>query len=65
MWGRTAGYVSSFPVGSRLKLTGRIQSRKYNKKLTEEYTEIRTAYEVSVNGLQIAAKENENNGEDI
>lgn len=57
--------MSSFPVGSRLKLTGRIQSRKYNKKLTEEYTEIRTAYEVSVNGLQIAAKENENNGEDI
>lgn len=65
MWGRTAGYVSSFPVGSRLKLTGRIQSRKYNKKLTEEHTEIRTAYEVSVNELHIIAKEDENNGEDV
>ena len=65
MWGRTAGYVSSFPVGSRLKLTGRIQSRKYNKKLTEEHMEIRTAYEVSVNELQIIAKEDENNGEDV
>lgn len=45
-WGRTAAEVSNLGVGNRLHLTGRLQSRTY-RKLLEDHTETRTAYEVS------------------
>lgn len=51
-WGRNARYASSFEVGSHLQMEGRIQSRKYVRKLDEENTEKRVAYEVSVSGLE-------------
>ena len=47
LWGRTALETAALPVGSRLELHGRLQSRKYLKVL-EDRTEERTAYEVSV-----------------
>ena len=47
-WGRNARYVAGFDVGARLKIQGRIQSREYVKRLSEEEVEKRTAYEVSV-----------------
>ncbi|SFQ32090.1 Single-strand binding protein family protein [Lachnospiraceae bacterium XBB1006] len=47
-WGRNARYVAGFEVGARLKIQGRIQSREYVKRLSEEEVEKRTAYEVSV-----------------
>ena len=51
-WGRNARYASSFEVGEHVQITGRIQSREYVKKLTEERTERRVAYEVSVSKLE-------------
>lgn len=51
-WGRNARYVSSFEVGSHLQMEGRIQSRKYVRKLDEENAEERVAYEVSVGRLE-------------
>ena len=51
-WGRNARYASSFEVGEHVHITGRIQSREYVKKLTEERTERRVAYEVSVSKLE-------------
>ena len=47
-WGRNARFVSGFEVGARLKIQGRIQSREYVKRLSEDMAEKRTAYEVSV-----------------
>lgn len=52
-WGRNAGYVSQFEVGTKLRLEGRIQSRAYNKKLSETEFEERTAYEVSVSRFKL------------
>lgn len=51
-WGRNARYASSFEVGSHLQMEGRIQSRKYVRKLDEENAEERVAYEVSVSRLE-------------
>ena len=50
-WGRNARFVKNLAVGERIALSGRIQSREYQKKLSE--TDIRTmvAYEVSVSKL--------------
>lgn len=51
-WGRNARYASSFEVGTRCAVWGRIQSREYMKKLSEEQLEKRIAYEVSVSKLE-------------
>ena len=52
-WGRNARYASNFSVGERCLVWGRIQSREYVKKLSEEDMEKRVAYEVSVSKLEL------------
>lgn len=56
-WGRNARYANEFEVGSRCRVIGRIQSREYMKKLTEEQVEKRVAYEVSVSKLEVPVEE--------
>ena len=51
-WGRNARYASAFQVGGHVLVWGRIQSREYVKKIAENETEKRTAYEVSVSKLE-------------
>ena len=46
-WGRNAIRTSEFNVGTRVKVSGRLQSREYNKRLVDETYEVRTAYELS------------------
>ncbi|MCI6552030.1 MAG: single-stranded DNA-binding protein [Lachnospiraceae bacterium] len=53
-WGRNARFASNFEVGARCVIWGRIQSREYMKKLSEEQLEKRVAYEVSVSKLELA-----------
>lgn len=50
-WGRNARFVQNLKVGDRVALSGRIQSREYQKKLSEEEVVTMTAYEVSVSKL--------------
>ena len=51
-WGRNARFTSGFEVGGHVQVWGRIQSREYVKKLDDESTEKRVAYEVSVSKLE-------------
>ena len=51
-WGRNARFADSFEVGGRVQVWGRIQSREYQKKLSETEYEKRVAYEVSVSKLE-------------
>lgn len=51
-WGRNAKYASDLKIGSHVCITGRIQSREYEKCLSEGQVEKRIAYEVSVNGIR-------------
>ena len=50
-WGRNARFVQNLKVGDRVALSGRIQSREYQKKLSESEVVTMTAYEVSVSKL--------------
>ncbi len=50
--GRNARYASAFTVGGHVLLWGRIQSREYMKRIGENQSERRTAYEVSVSKLE-------------
>ena len=52
-WGRNAKYASEFEVGTVISLSGRVQSRNYNKKISEYDYEERTAYEVSVKTVEV------------
>lgn len=50
-WGRNARFVKNLSVGDRIAISGRIQSREYQKKLSETEIKCMTAYEVSVSKL--------------
>lgn len=52
-WGRTARFTSTLGVGTRVKVKGRIQSRDYEKRISETEIEKRVAYEVSVSIIEL------------
>ena len=56
-WGRNAQYASRFSVGDRVRLTGRLQSREYQKLLENGEYLLRNAYEVSCFTLEAAESE--------
>ena len=46
-WGRNARFLKDLPVGTALKIVGRLQSREYRKLLENGESTVRVAYEVS------------------
>ncbi len=50
-WGRNARFVRNLSVGDRVAVSGRIQSREYQKKQEDESFVTMTAYEVSISKL--------------
>lgn len=48
LWGRNAKFCETLEVGTLVKINGRIQSRKYEKKLENGEVLRKVAYEVSV-----------------
>jgi len=58
-WGRNARFCSKMPVGTEVKVTGRVQSRNYEKKYEDGTVEQRVAYEVSVSNLEVVNGETE------
>ena len=52
-WGRNARFCSKMEVGTEIKVTGRIQSRSYEKKHEDGTVEERVAYEVSISNLEL------------
>lgn len=55
-WGRNARFVKNIGVGEKIALSGRIQSREYNKKISDTESRVMTAYEVSI--CRLAAYDN-------
>ncbi len=55
-WGRNARFAKNLAVGDKIAVSGRIQSREYQKKITDDDIKIMTAYEVSISKL--AANDN-------
>ena len=58
-WGRNAIRTSEFNVGTRVKVSGRLQSREYNKRLGDETYEARTAYELSSSMVSVVEESEE------
>ena len=55
-WGRNARFCENMPVGTEVKIVGRVQSRAYEKKYEDGTVENKVAYEVSVSSLELANK---------
>ncbi|MBE5738271.1 MAG: single-stranded DNA-binding protein [Clostridiales bacterium] len=57
-WGRNARFVKNFEVGDKVSVSGRIQSREYQKKIGDEIV-TKTAYEVSLSRVEIVREESD------
>lgn len=58
-WGRNARFCNNLPVGSAIKIVGRIQSRNYVKTLEDGTQLHKTAYEVSIGSMQLVKEDGE------
>lgn len=58
-WERNAVYAGYLEVGTRLQIDGRIQSREYQKRISDDEYETRTAYEVSVSKMTVVEETEE------
>lgn len=52
-WGRNARFVRDLGVGEKLEVQGRIQSRKYQKRVDDNTTLTKTAYEISLSSVML------------
>lgn len=52
-WGRNARFCKNINVGDNIKIWGRIQSRIYQKHISEDEVIEKTAYEVSVSRMEV------------
>lgn len=50
-WGRNARFAKNLAVGEKVAISGRIQSREYQKRAEDDEIKIFTAYEVSISKL--------------
>jgi len=57
-WGRNARFCQNLPIGTEVKIVGRVQSRNYEKKYEDGTVEQRVAYEVSIASLQVVNEDN-------
>ena len=61
-WGRNSRFCQTLEVGDNIKVWGRLQSREYQKKVSENEVIKKIAYEVSISKMEKAQKEeNESN----
>ena len=58
-WGRNARFCENMEVGTEVRISGRVQSRNYEKKFEDGTAETRVAYEVSIASLEIVNHEND------
>ncbi len=62
-WGRNARFCQNMEVGTEVRITGRVQSRNYEKKHEDGTVETRVAYEVSIASMEVVKDEETENEE--
>lgn len=64
-WGRNARFVKDLVVGEKLEVQGRIQSRKYQKRVDDSTTETKVAYEISLSSVMLVDESIENYNQEV
>ena len=57
LWGRNALFAKNLEIGDNIRVWGRIQSRDYQKHISEEEIVTKTAYEASISRIEYVDKE--------
>lgn len=57
VWGRTSRHIATLEIGSEVRAIGRLQSRQYVKTDADGNQTERTAYEVSINRINVVGEE--------
>jgi single-stranded DNA-binding protein len=58
-WGRNSRFCQTLSVGDNIRIWGRLQSREYQKKVSDEEVIRKVAYEVSISKMERVNGENE------
>ena len=58
-WGRNSRFCQTLEVGDNIRVWGRLQSREYQKKISETEVVKKIAYEVSISKMERVTEENE------
>ncbi|AWI06946.1 single-stranded DNA-binding protein [Clostridium drakei] len=58
-WGRNSRFCKTLKVGDNIKVWGRLQSREYQKKISDTETIKKIAYEVSISKMEKSGKSDE------
>ncbi|WP_171011298.1 single-stranded DNA-binding protein [Haloimpatiens lingqiaonensis] len=58
-WGRNSRFCKTLEIGDNIRIWGRLQSREYQKKVSEEKVISKVAYEVSISKMERVNSENE------
>ena len=66
-WGRNSRFCQSLSVGDNIRVWGRLQSREYQKKISDTEVIKKIAYEVSISKMERVEKstESSNSGDEI
>ncbi|WP_040212025.1 single-stranded DNA-binding protein [Clostridium polynesiense] len=64
-WGRNSRFCQTLSVGDNIRVWGRLQSREYQKKVSDTEVIRKVAYEVSISKMERVNKENSTVDEEI
>jgi single-stranded DNA-binding protein len=63
IWGELANECKDLPVGDKIGIQGRVQSREYEKRINEDSVETRVAWEISVGKVEFYSGNNRDKGD--
>lgn len=64
-WGRNSRFCQTLQIGDNIRVWGRLQSREYQKKISENDVIKKTAYEVSISKMEKVSKNKDTDNEEI
>ena len=64
-WGRNSRFCQTLNVGDNIRVWGRLQSREYQKKISETEVVKKIAYEVSISKMEKVTKEESTSQDEI
>ncbi|OFI06123.1 single-stranded DNA-binding protein [Clostridium acetireducens DSM 10703] len=63
-WGRNARFCKTLEVGDNIRIWGRLQSREYQKRVSNTEVVKKVAYEVSISKMEKFSDDNSDNNDD-
>ena len=56
-WSRNARFIKNLQIGTKVSVSGRLQSREYTKQLDDDTYKTFTAYEMSISSIEVISED--------